>query len=81
MVELETLEEIKADIIALKAKIAKAEDAQSTISGGPGHDMRIQRGDLAAMYKRLEKREEDYRRQAAREAGAGRNLARCGRPL
>lgn len=80
MVELETLEEIRADIAALKIKISKAEDQQAYTSGGPAQGQHMQRGDLTAMYRRLEKREEDFRLLASRQAKNSKTLARFPRP-
>jgi predicted porin len=57
---LYTQDEIKTEIIALKTKIAKAETAQSY---GAGAGMTLARGDLAAMYRRLEKLEADWAKQ------------------
>jgi len=77
---LYTKDEIKAKIEALDAKIAKAEDAQASTSGGPGQGMHLQRGDLGAMYKERERWLKEYERLETREGQDGRNLARCPRP-
>lgn len=66
---LYTQDEVKAEIVALKAKIAKAEDRQAYTSGGPGSGAHEQRGDLRAMYERLAKLEAEWTRLDALATG------------
>lgn len=81
---LYTLEEIKAEIIALKEKTAKAEESQAYTSGGPGGGMHTARGDLEAMYRRLQYLEKEYERletpQAAQNSGGYVNKVQFVRP-
>ena len=69
---LYTQDEIAAEITALKVKIAKAETAQSY---GAGAGMQVARGDLAAMYRRLEYLEKEWDKAAQYAAGGAVNLA------
>ncbi len=54
---LYTQDEIKAEIVALKAKIAKAETAQSYQAGA---GVQLARGSLEAMYQRLKYLEAEW---------------------
>lgn len=75
-----TKEEIKAQLVALDAKIGKSEDRQSYASGGPGAGAHEQRGDLAAMYRERERLTKEYERLEGLVSGGGKNLARFPRP-
>jgi hypothetical protein len=66
---LRTSAEIKVKIIALEAKIAKAEDQQASTSGGPAQGQHTQRGDLSAMYRELDRLEKLYAKVEAQEQG------------
>jgi hypothetical protein len=77
---LYTKDEIKAEIIALKAKIAKAEDRQEYTSGGPGDGAHERRGDLRAMYDRLAKLEAEWSRLDAIDAGGYVSYVQFERP-
>lgn len=68
---LYTAAEIKAEILRLNGKIAKAEDQQITTGGGPGQGQHTQRGDLGAMYRERKRLEDLYAQVAAQEQGAG----------
>lgn len=73
----ETAAQVWAEIVALKARIEKTEQAQSYDTG---MGMRLQRGDLAAMYKRLEHLEQKHEKLVARESGGAVNLVKFVRP-
>ena len=73
-------DEIKAEIIALKAKISKAEDKQAYTSGGPGSGAHEQRGDLRAMYDRLAKLEAEWTRPDALDLGGNVGFVHFERP-
>jgi len=77
---LYTKDEIKAEIIALKAKIAKAEDRQEYTSGGPGVGAHERRGDLRAMYDRLAKLEAEWSRLDAIEGNGSTSYVQFERP-
>jgi len=74
---LYTLAEVKVKIEALDAKIAKAETAQSYDAGA---NLRLARGDLAAMYRERERLVKDYERLEAAESGGFINKAQFQRP-
>lgn len=82
---LYTLNEIKAEIIALKLKIEKAEESQAYTSGGPGGGMHTARGDLDAMYQRLKYLEKEYERvenyATAQSSGGFVNKVTFARPI
>jgi hypothetical protein len=68
---LYTSAEIKAKIIALDAKIDRAESEQATVGGGPSGQSHQQRGDLRAMYEERRRWIKIYEEVAAQESGSG----------
>lgn len=68
---LYTAAEIRDKITALDARIAKAEESQEYVSGGPGAGMHTVRGLLGSMYKERERLEKLYAAAEAREQGGG----------
>jgi hypothetical protein len=68
---LYTAAEIKAMLVTLAAKIAKAEDSQEYVAGGPGAGQHTVRGLLGSMYKERERLEKLYAAAEAREQGTG----------
>lgn len=78
---LYTQDEIKAEIIVLKAKIAKAEDRQEYTSGGPGSGAHERRGDLRAMYDRLAQLEAEWLRLDSLATGGNVGYVQFETPL
>ncbi len=74
-----TKDEIKAKLIALDAKIAKAEEAQHYVAGGPGGGMQTARGDLGAMYRERKELRLEYERLETLERGPAVNRTFFGR--
>lgn len=75
---LYSLDDIRAKITALDAAIAKAEQAQSYEAGG---QMRLARGDLAAMYKERDRWIKEYDKLDAQDQGGLVTKAQFERPL
>lgn len=76
-----TKEEIKEQLEALNLKIAKAEDTQEFVAGGPGSGQHTVRGLLGSMYKERERLSKEYERLETLTSGQSKNLARFPRPL
>jgi hypothetical protein len=74
---LYTSAEIKTKIDLLDAKIAKAEEAQEIVAGGPGAGQHTVRGSLGSMYKERERLEKLYAAAEGREQGTGLAQGAC----